>query len=176
MKTAKTLIFTQEESEILKQKIQSNISIDEQSGCWNWLDYKLDKGYGIIFNYNKFLSVHRVSYTIFKGQILDGLIVIHTCDNTSCCNPDHLRLGTQKDNIHDMMNKERDKNKENGIRLSLLSYKRYNTKSLTEDQVRQIRIDLKEDIYTYKEISLRNNCTYKQVEHIKRNERYKNIY
>jgi hypothetical protein len=55
------------------------------------------------------MKAHRASYEAFKGPIPDGMHVLHQCDVTECVNPDHLFLGTQLDNVRDMMTKGRAK-------------------------------------------------------------------
>lgn len=76
-------------------------------GCWEWAAAKNGKGYGRIYAWGKQQSAHRVSYALAYGPIPLGLFVLHHCDNPGCVNPNHLFLGTQKDNIHDMLRKGR---------------------------------------------------------------------
>lgn len=76
------------------------------SSCWPWLGAK-DKGYGKLGFNGKNTSAHRVAYELTYGSILDNLFACHKCDNPSCCNPDHLFLGTNGDNIRDMVSKGR---------------------------------------------------------------------
>ena len=87
--------------------IQSRITIDNETGCWNWSKHRDSKGYGkLTLNY-KILYAHRVSYSRYIGEIPKGMHVCHKCDNPPCVNPDHLFLGTCSDNIQDMYNKGR---------------------------------------------------------------------
>ena len=78
--------------------IKSNCTIDEKQ-CWNWNKFK--NNYGQTVYNGKPCSVHRVSYILAYGEIPNGLLVRHKCDNKICCNPDHLELGTHSDNSLD---------------------------------------------------------------------------
>lgn len=79
-----------------------------ESGCWEWSGKCLDSyGYGIVTRNKKTMKAHRVAYELFKGPIPDGMCVCHTCDNRRCCNPSHLWLGTNADNIRDKVDKGR---------------------------------------------------------------------
>lgn len=85
---------------------------DEIGPCWLWTggdDGRSAQGEG----YGKFLfngvyrRAHRVSYIMANGGIEDGLCVMHMCDTPKCVNPEHLRAGTLKDNMQDMISKGR---------------------------------------------------------------------
>lgn len=84
--------------------------------------------YGQIEYARKTYLAHRASYTVFKGEIPNGMCVCHSCDVPLCINPDHLWLGTYSQNVQDMINKKR---------------YRYNPrKKLSDDQVERIRSSL----------------------------------
>jgi hypothetical protein len=69
------------------------------------------KGYGQFWMHDKRIIAHRYAYELAHGLIVakDGeeVLVMHSCDNPPCCNPAHLSVGTDLDNIHDMLAKGR---------------------------------------------------------------------
>lgn len=71
------------------------------AGCWIWMRGRIYSGYGTISINSKKTLVHRVSWTVFRSPIPDGMHVLHSCDVRSCVNPDHLWLGTHADNMRD---------------------------------------------------------------------------
>jgi len=87
--------------------LHSKKRIDKRTGCWNWVGYINEGGYGVCYCRSDHHRVHRLSYTLYRGSIGDGLCVCHTCDNRRCFNPDHLFLGTHQDNMDDMTKKGR---------------------------------------------------------------------
>lgn len=78
-----------------------------ESSCHYWLGFLDRSGYGYFKINNKTIKAHRAAYKLFKGEIPEGMLVCHSCDNPSCVNPDHLWLGTWKDNSEDMRVKGR---------------------------------------------------------------------
>jgi hypothetical protein len=80
------------------------------AGCWVFMGATNSFGYGIVGSGgrgNPNDRAHRITYRHFKGEIPKGMFVCHTCDVPSCCNPDHLFLGTNQDNVNDMVRKKR---------------------------------------------------------------------
>ena len=81
---------------------------DGDDPCWLWQGSKYKDGYGVMGTVDGTLErTHRVAYKIFVDSIPEGMCVLHACDVPSCCNPSHLFIGTQKDNMIDMVTKGR---------------------------------------------------------------------
>jgi hypothetical protein len=111
-----------------KKKFEKYVFPEPNTGCWLWAGAVTPRGYGRFGVNRKTKNAVRVSYTIFNGQIPDKLFVLHKCDIPACVNPDHLFLGTNRDNVDDMLRKGRSRSGE----------KHPNAK-LTRSQVMEIR-------------------------------------
>ena len=87
--------------------IKENIDSNNSKGCWNWKKSVTSAGYGQFTLNKKYWTTHRYVYTKCKGKIPKGFVVRHMCHNTKCCNPDHLSVGTNRDNYFDSIEKHR---------------------------------------------------------------------
>jgi len=113
--------------------------VDRSGGpeaCWPWQasTTRGPFGYGQIGWNGKMWLAHRVAYWLAFGPFAPELCVLHRCDNPPCCNPDHLFLGTRKDNAEDMVNKGR--YTQHRKRYRGMDSKRA---KLTDDEIREIR-------------------------------------
>jgi hypothetical protein len=111
-------------------------NVDRSGGpdaCWPWTGCR-SLGYGVLSINNRQRRAHRVIYEIAKGLIPKGLRICHKCDNPPCCNPDHLFVGTAKDNSLDMAQKERaGRNKLKGEQVAAIREDARTTKEIAKD-------------------------------------------
>lgn len=77
--------------------------VQKTKTCWEWIGYRDRDGYGRVCS----RRANKVSWEMHNGPIPDGMFVLHHCDNPPCVRPDHLFLGTNRDNVDDMMRKNR---------------------------------------------------------------------
>jgi hypothetical protein len=89
----------------LQERFMSKIQ--QVGDCWMWQGVSTLGGYGVLTVARKRTYAHRLSYSLFVGEIPDGMCVCHKCDTPSCVNPAHLWLGTHSDNTRDAVAKGR---------------------------------------------------------------------
>jgi hypothetical protein len=140
-------------------------SVAKTDGCWLWKASKDKNGYGIFkgdLAGVMFTRAHRFSYALHTGDLLVNMQALHTCDNPSCVNPDHLFSGTIADNMRDKAQKGRSRapvGEQNGHAI------------LTERQVRRILKDPR----PYAEIAAQYNVAASTIGSIKQRYSWKHI-
>lgn len=139
-------------------KIKFEKFVIRSSGCWDWAAYKNKQGYGIMLHRNKTLKAHRASYMIYKGDIPDGIFVLHACDNPSCANPEHLFLGNNLINMRDMAAKKRNK-----PRSKLLEHQIKTIKQLLKLGVSCAKIGRDYNVSDVCIWSIKNNKSWKDI-------------
>jgi hypothetical protein len=116
----------------LEERFWEKVAKAGADDCWLWKAGRNQYGYGLISH----RLAHRVSWEIAYGKpVPPGLVVCHGCDNPACVNPEHLWLGTQRDNLQDMFAKGRGKHvvpRDNGRERNPMA-------KLTADDVGKIR-------------------------------------
>lgn len=120
----------------VEQRLFDHSKVDPSTGCRLWQRYCDRDGYGQTYYKGSPRHAHRVAYQVFVGPIPDGLCILHSCHTPACINPEHLRVGTHKDNADD-----RDR------------AGRHGTAKLTWENVRTIRQKYSTGEYTQAEIA-----------------------
>lgn len=131
--------------------------------CWNWIGAKTKAGYGT-YSKNKIQYYTHRYVLLLLGYDLEEKVVLHTCDNPICCNPDHLKIGTHADNVADKVRKKRHKF---GSDCNLATV-------LDEDKVRLIKQDFKAGL-SNKNIALKYNIDPTLVSKIKNNHTWSHV-
>lgn len=148
----------------IKERFEDKYTPEPNSGCWLWNTTTNNGGYGIVKHKGKVIGAHRLSYELYCEEIPESMVVCHKCDTRSCVNPEHLFIGTYKDNTQDMITKGR---KRNGDRSKLMmgndrsvGVKNCSAK-LTEQQVIDIFLDNRKAKQIAGEYSIHVNTVYK---------------
>lgn len=145
--------------------------VDKSGGedsCWNWIAAKDKNGYGNFRCHykEKEQRSHRHAWVFTNGKIPESMCVLHKCDNPSCCNPKHLFIGTNLDNMLDKTRKGRN-NAPVGERAGLTK--------LTEKQVLEMREMFASGLLTQRAIAKKFSVGYKAVNKIVHRQRWKHI-
>ena len=88
-----------------KQRFESKIN--KTQSCWLWVGSINSRGYGQFWENKKSYQAHRYSWSIYVGEIPNGLYICHKCDVKECVNPAHLFAGTPSQNMQDCIQKKR---------------------------------------------------------------------
>lgn len=156
---------TTPDEKLKKLKDAFEKKVIKKEGCWDWVG-PFDEGNYPIMSCDRRYGPdrgHRASWIIYKGPIPKGMLVCHQCDNPRCTNPQHLWIGTHKENAKDMIEKKRKANGE----------KTNNSKLKTEDV-----IEIKKLIklgFSYPKISKMYEVAYGTIARIKRGETWKHV-
>ena len=132
----------------------SKVDICEDDECWNWMASHNPETLRPMFRINTILVyAYRMAYALHHKRQLTTKYILHSCDNGSCCNPAHLREGTAKENIEDMMKRGRANNE---AKVS---------KKFTPEQINRIR-QLAETGMTILDISRLLDTSFRAVRNI----------
>lgn len=151
-----------------KKRFWEKVRVGGSRSCWDWKGHKHHKGHGQFYFRGRAHYAHRISWILTFGEILNGLCVLHHCDNPKCVNPFHLFLGTQQDNILDMISKGRDRR---GI---FPGTKSPNAK-LTEAKVKRIREFFEVEAATVRELSKMFNVSETLIRRIVKREAWVHV-
>ena len=102
-------------NEHIKNRFWSKVDRKGPDDCWNWTADTI-KGYGRFSIDRKTYLAHRIAWELVNDSIPDGKLILHRCDNPSCCNPTHLYCGTQSDNMQDALTRKGTTSEKRGYR------------------------------------------------------------
>lgn len=119
----------------------AKLSAPQANGCILFTGHRITRGYGLLDvrdeSGSRKVYAHRIAYVLSHGPIPEGAFVCHRCDVPACINPEHLFVGTHRDNMVDMVRKGRASGNY-AVHPAPVGEKSHNAK-LTEAQVRELK-------------------------------------
>ncbi len=148
--------------EKLKNRLIKNLIRNGE--CLEWTGQISPYGYGYITIRSIPVAAHRVSWMVFKGEIPEGMCILHSCDNKKCCEISHLHLGTQLENVKEAVDRNR----------YIVGIKHHSSK-LTEDQIKEIRCFYKDGLYNLTQLSKKYGIGICSISDIVKRKTWKHI-
>lgn len=155
-----------EDAQPKTDRFWSKVQRGNKTACWHWLGAKKPSGYGNVRRNKIYTSAHRVSWELTFGPIPKGMQVQHSCDNPSCCNPNHLMLGTVVSNYVDMVRKGRG----NSTHKNRLFGTRNLNHKLSTAEVEEIRAAYKPGLVKQSELAAQYRVSQRTISIITRRE------
>ncbi len=144
------------------ERFWSKVKRTNSEECWEWIGTKEKDGYGVFKIKRKTYKSHRISWLISKKESIENKLVCHSCDNRGCVNPGHLWLGTNKENVEDMVRKNRQRQGEN-----------HSNVKLSEKNIKEI-LDLYKSGYKQVDLCSKFGIGHAQLSRILSGEAWKN--
>jgi len=150
----------------IQERFNEKVLPPNENGCMLWIGGKGKQGHGRFEYNNRLGGAHRYSYELHIGEITKGMFVCHKCDIPSCVNPEHLFLGSPKDNMIDAKNKGRG---------NCGRFENHGSAKLSKEEVKQIRDLYNSNIYSQAELSRLYNIKPPAMGSIVHNKTWRNI-
>ena len=138
----------------MEERFWKKVNKSSSNGCWEWTACCNNMGYGKFAIHPGWRLAHRVAFELHhKRPIINGLHLLHSCDNPKCVNPSHLSEGTNQDNINDKLAKGRQPCK------------------LTSEEVNEIRNMYQTGLYSYTQLGRIFDVSFQHIARIINNQR-----
>lgn len=148
----------------IKERLDQYSIPEPFSGCLLWAGAAARRGYGVLNLRGSLHSAHRLSYEEYIGPIPAGFFCLHKCDTPACINPNHLYLGTHKDNMKDMKSKHRSNAGE-----------KCSNHVLTNEQIEEIRSLYRYGVNGYKKLGKQFGVDWSAIYKVVKRKRWKHI-
>jgi hypothetical protein len=150
----------------VEDRFWAKVDIRGPEECWNWMGAKLPDGYGQFKIGSGSERAHRVAWILTHGLIPEGKDILHSCNNTSCVNPNHLRPGTDTENVQQKMSEGR---------FVAVPGELNGNHILTEQEVREIRARYIPFVVSLNQLAREYNVSKKQILNIVHDRQWRGV-